>query len=94
MTEIDDVHQRLAALESSLEAQKDLAAAYQKLLFAGVRVIYKRDQQAVHEWIAEARASAAFGHAAFDRPPPELLPTLLDSLEAIVEALRKAGPGL
>lgn len=93
MTEIEDLRKRVVALEVALELRRDLEAVQQKLLFAAVRVAWEKDSAAVRKWLREARSSAAFGQAAFDQKPPELLGAMLSSLDAIVEALERTSGG-
>lgn len=88
-SETEDLKRRVSKLEAAVDVQKDMLASHQKLLMSALPVLYLRDPSVIREWIARARSSSAFGHAAFDQPPPELLETIIESMEAVLQALVK-----
>lgn len=90
--ELEAIKQRLVVLEAALQLSKDREAAEMALLFAALRVLYRRDPTALQEWIVEAQSTSAFGLAAHDMKPPQTLPILLAALQEIQDALRKYGP--
>lgn len=90
--EIAAIKDRLQTLEAQRSVMQDQLWSHQQVLVTILRLLHERGHVALPDVIAALQSRAAFGQAAFDIQPPELLGPFVEMLQEIADVYATRGP--